>query len=144
MKNIKERADEIAANFAVFDDWLDKYNYIIEIGKLLPAFEDTKKTPSNLISGCQSQVWISAEYRNGQIFFEGDSDALITKGIASILIQVLSGATPDDVINCDMNFLDNIGLREHLSPTRANGLNGMIKQMKLYAVAYKAKHETIK
>ncbi len=143
MTNIKERSDEIAANFSVFDDWLDKYNYIIEIGKSLPVFEDAKKSPSNLISGCQSQVWITAEYRDGQIFFAGDSDALITKGIASILIQVLSGASPNEIINCDMSFIDRIGLREHLSPTRANGLNGMIKQMKLYAIAFKSKHETI-
>ena len=141
MKPIAEKAEEITAGFSLFEDWLDKYNYIIEIGKALPKLDDSKKTPAYLISGCQSQEWISASYRDGAVFFEGDSDALITKGIAAILIQVLSDSTPDDIINCDMSFVDKIGLREHLSPTRTNGLNGMIKQMKLYAVAFKAKNE---
>lgn len=141
MKTIAEKAAEMAAVFSSFEDWLDKYNYIIEIGKTLPAFEDTKKIPSNLITGCQSQVWITAAYHDGAVLFEGDSDALITKGIAAILIQVMSGSTPDEIIQCDMKFIDDIGLREHLSPTRANGLNGMIKQMKLYALAFKTKFE---
>lgn len=142
MKSIDEKASEMASGFSMFEDWLDKYNYIIEIGKSLPKLDDTKKTPQNLISGCQSQVWIAASYTDGHVSFEGDSDALITKGIAAILIQVLSGSTPDEIIQCDMSFIDNIGLREHLSPTRSNGLNGMIKQMKLYALAYKTKYET--
>jgi len=141
MKTIAEKAAETASGFSNFEDWLDKYNYIIDIGKTLPKLDDAKKTPANLISGCQSQVWITASYKDGAVFFEGDSDALITKGIAAILINVLSDSTPDDIISCDMKFIDNIGLREHLSPTRANGLNGMIKQMKLYALAFKAKYE---
>ena len=108
----------------------------------MPKFDDEKKTPDNLITGCQSQVWISAYFKDGLVFFEADSDALITKGIVAILINVLSGATPDEIINCDMSFIDNIGLREHLSPTRANGLAGMIKQMKIYAIAFKTKYKT--
>ncbi len=139
---MKEKAQQIAAMFSMYEDWLDKYNQIIETGKSLPPMPENLKTPANLISGCQSQVWISANYHHGAVFFEGDSDALITKGIAAILIQVMSGSTPDEIIACDMSFIDEIGLREHLSPTRANGLNGMIKQMKLYALAFKAKHET--
>lgn len=141
MKTIAEKTAEMTAGFSNFEDWLDKYNYIIEIGKSLPALDDAKKTPSNLISGCQSQVWITAAYNNGVVTFEGDSDALITKGIAAILISILSESTPDEIIQCDMKFIDEIGLREHLSPTRANGLNGMIKQMKLYALAFKTKFE---
>lgn len=141
MNNIAEKTAEITAAFSNFEDWLDKYNYIIEIGKSLPTLDESKKNPSNLITGCQSQVWITATYNNGVVLFEGDSDALITKGIAAILIQVMSGSTPDEIIQCDMKFIDEIGLREHLSPTRANGLNGMIKQMKLYALAFKAKFE---
>lgn len=141
MKSLAEKIAEITATFNLFDDWLDKYNHIIETGKSLAPLDTTKKTPQFLISGCQSQVWITASYRDGLVYFEGDSDALITKGIAAILIQVLSGLTPDEIINCDMSFIDNIGLREHLSPTRSNGLNGMIKQMKLYAIAFKSKHE---
>lgn len=141
MKTIAEKTAEMTAGFSNFEDWLDKYNYIIETGKSLPTLDESKKNPSNLISGCQSQVWISASYENGAVFFEGDSDALITKGIAAILIGVLSGSTPDEIIQCDMKFIDDIGLREHLSPTRANGLNGMIKQMKLYALAFKTKFE---
>lgn len=141
MKTIAEKTSELSGSFSNFEDWLDKYNYIIDIGKSLPALDETKKNPSNLISGCQSQVWITASYKDGAVFFEGDSDALITKGIAAILISVLSNSTPDDIIHCDMHFIDEIGLREHLSPTRANGLNGMIKQMKLYALAFKTKYE---
>jgi len=141
MKTIAEKAAETATGFSNFEDWLDKYNYIIEVGKSLSKLDETKKIPANLISGCQSQVWITAAYKDGAVYFEGDSDALITKGIAAILINVLSASTPNDIINCDMKFIDQIGLREHLSPTRANGLNGMIKQMKLYALAFKTKFE---
>ncbi|MPM93235.1 Cysteine desulfuration protein SufE [bioreactor metagenome] len=141
MKTIAEKTAEMTAGFSNFEDWLDKYNYIIEIGKSLPPLDEAKKTPPNLISGCQSQVWITASYNDGVVTFEGDSDALITKGIAAILISILSESTPDDIIQCDMKFIDEIGLREHLSPTRANGLNGMIKQMKLYALAFKTKFE---
>ena len=143
MKTIAEKTAEIVAGFSNFDDWLDKYNYIIEIGKSLTPIDEAKKNPSNLISGCQSQVWITASYKDGTVMFEADSDALITKGIVAILISVLSGSTPDEIMNCDMKFIDNIGLREHLSPTRANGLNGMIKQMKLYALAFKKKYEKL-
>lgn len=138
---IQEKANIVAEEFAVFDDWLDKYNHIIELGKDLTAFDEKLKTPQFLISGCQSQVWIHASFENGLVHFEGDSDALITKGIAAILIRVMSDSTPDEILDNDMSFIDGIGLREHLSPTRSNGLNGMIKQMKLYAMAFKAKEQ---
>ena len=141
--NIQKKADSIAEEFAVFEDWLDKYSHIIDLGKELPILDEKYRAKQYLISSCQSQVWIYAQYKDGKVHFEGDSDALITKGIAAILIRVMSDSTPDEILENDMNFIENIGLREHLSPTRSNGLNGMIKQMKLYAMAFKAK-ETIK
>lgn len=141
--NIQNKADNIAKEFAVFEDWLDKYSHIIDLGKELPVLDEKYRSKQYLISGCQSQVWIYAQYKDGKVYFEADSDALITKGIVAILIRVMSDSRPDEILENDMNFIENIGLREHLSPTRSNGLNGMIKQMKLYAMAFKAK-ETIK
>jgi len=136
---IEEIEKEIIAEFENFDDWIDKYEYLIELGKSLPPIEEKYKTESNVISGCQSKVWLNAFIEDGKIFFEADSDAIITKGIVGLLIRVFSGQAPDEIINAKLDFVDNIGLREHLSPTRSNGLTSMIKQMKLYALAFKTK-----
>jgi cysteine desulfuration protein SufE len=125
--------------FSMFEDWMDKYNYLIEIGKNLPLIEEQYKTDQYVITGCQSKVWLHAAYREGKVFFTADSDAIITKGIVSLLIRVMSGQSPDDIINADMGYIDRIGLREHLSPTRSNGLTSMIKQMKLYALVFKTR-----
>lgn len=138
---IEEAEKQILEEFSVFSDWLEKYNYIIELGKTLPPLDEQYKTEQYLVSGCQSQVWLHAKYENGKVLFAADSDALITKGIVSLLIRVLSNRTPDEIINARMEYLDAIGLREHLSPTRANGLLSMIKQMKLYAMVFKARAE---
>ena len=139
---IQEIEQQIIDEFSNFDDWMDKYNYIIEMGKTCPTIEDKNKTENNLIKGCQSRVWLSAEYVDGQILYKADSDAVITKGIASLLIRSLSGQSPDDILNADLGFLDKIGLKEHLSPTRSNGLTAMVKQMKLYALAFKTKYNS--
>ena len=136
---IQEIEKEITEEFSLFDDWMDKYNHIIDIGKSLPMIDEKYKTDQYLISGCQSRVWLSAEMKDGKVLFKAESDAIITKGIVNILIRVLSNQTPDDIIKTDLGFLDKIGLKEHLSPTRSNGLTSMIKQMKLYAVVFKAK-----
>lgn len=138
--NIKERADELIAEFAMFSDWMDKYSYLIEIGEESEKLDEEFKIQKYLISGCQSQLWLVSEYQDGKLFFRTDSDAIITKGIARVLTRVFNGATPDEILNNDMSFIDQIGLKEHLSPTRANGLNSMIKQIKLYALVYKTKH----
>ena len=139
MMTIAEQEEQIIKEFTLFDDWMDKYNFIIDLGKSLPMIDEKHKTDSNLIKGCQSRVWLSAEFDGKVIIFTGDSDAVITKGIANLLVRVLSGHTPDEIIGADMSFVDQIGLKEHLSPTRSNGLVSMIKQMKLYALAYKTK-----
>jgi cysteine desulfuration protein SufE len=136
---IAEKEEEIINEFTLFDDWMDKYNYIIDLGKSLPMIDEKLKTESNLIKGCQSRVWLSAEYDGKVINFTGDSDAVITKGIANLLVRTLSGHTPDEILEADMGFVDKIGLKEHLSPTRSNGLVSMIKQMKIYALVYKTK-----
>ena len=136
---IAEKEEQIINEFTLFDDWMDKYNYIIDLGKSLPMIDEKLKTESNLIKGCQSRVWLSAEFDGKVIKFTGDSDAVITKGIANLLVRTLSGHTPDEILEADMGFVDKIGLKEHLSPTRSNGLVSMIKQMKLYALAYKTK-----
>jgi len=135
---IKE--NQIVEEFSAFEDWVDKYSYIIELGKTLPIIDKKYKTDNFVIKGCQAQVWLFAEFKDGRVYYSADSDALITKGIVSILIRVLSGATPDEIISANMSCIDKIGLKEHLSPTRANGLLLMIKQMKLYALAYKTKN----
>jgi cysteine desulfuration protein SufE len=138
---IKEKENQVIEEFELFDDWMDKYNYLIEMGKSLPLIDPKHKTESNLISGCQSRVWLHAEMKDGKVVFSADSDAVITKGIIYILIRVLSDETPDDILNTDLAFIDTIGLKEHLSPTRSNGLVSMIKQIKLYAMAFKAKEQ---
>lgn len=135
---MKEMEQELISEFELFDDWMDKYNYIIELGKELPMIDSQYKTAEYLIDGCQSQVWLHAEYTDGKVIFTADSDAIITKGIVNLLIRVLSGRTPQEIIDNDLSYLDAIGLKEHLSPTRSNGLASMIKQVKLYAVAFKA------
>jgi len=138
---MKEIEQELISEFELFDDWMDKYNYIIELGKELPIIDPQYKTPEYLIDGCQSQVWLHAELRDGQVFFTADSDAIITKGIVNLLIRVLSGRTPQEIIDNDLSYLDAIGLKEHLSPTRSNGLASMIKQVKMYAIAFKASEQ---
>ena len=137
---IEEIENEIINEFEQFDEWLDKYNYLIELGKNLTLIDEQYKTDSYVISGCQSKVWLHATYTEGFIYFEADSDAIITKGIVALLIRVLSGQTPVDIINAPLAFVDKIGLREHLSTNRSNGLTSMIKQMKLYALAFKTKY----
>lgn len=139
MATMKEVEQNLIEEFELFDDWMDKYNYIIELGKELPMIDEQYKTPEFLIEGCQSQVWLHADYKDGKVFFTADSDAIITKGIVNLLIRVLSERTPQEIIDNDLHYLDAIGLKEHLSPTRSNGLASMIKQIKLYAVAFKAK-----
>ena len=139
MATMKELEQNLIEEFELFDDWMDKYNYIIELGKELPMIDEQYKTPEFLIEGCQSQVWLHADYKDGKVFFTADSDAIITKGIVNLLIRLLSERTPQEIIDNDLHYLDAIGLKEHLSPTRSNGLASMIKQIKLYAVAFKAK-----
>ncbi len=139
MATMKEVEQNLIEEFELFDDWMDKYNYIIELGKELPMIDEQYKTPEFLIEGCQSQVWLHADYHDGKVFFTADSDAIITKGIVNLLIRVLSERTPQEIIDNDLEYLNAIGLKEHLSPTRSNGLASMIKQIKLYAVAFKAK-----
>jgi cysteine desulfuration protein SufE len=136
---ITEIESTIVEEFSVFDDWMDKYNYLIEMGKEMKVIAEKYKVQNNLISGCQSRVWLQAEYRDGRVYFTADSDAVITKGLVSLMIRVLDGQTPDDIISAELGFVDQIGLKEHLSPTRSNGLTSMIKQMKLYALAFKTK-----
>ncbi len=136
---INEIQEEIIEEFSVFDDWMDKYSYLIEIGNDLEDFEEENRLENNLIEGCQSKVWLHAEMKDGQIFYTADGDAIIVKGIVALLVKVLSGRTPDEILNNELTFVEKIGLKEHLSPTRSNGLVAMIKQMRLYALAYKAK-----
>ena len=140
MKTIDEIQDEIIDEFSVFDDWMDKYALLIDLGNSLPPIEEKYKTNENLIEGCQSRVWLQADYRDGRIWFEAESDALIVKGIVSLLVRVLSGRTPDEILNANLYFIDRIGLTEHLSPTRSNGLVAMVKQMRMYALAFKVKN----
>lgn len=139
---INEIQDEIIEEFSLFDDWMDKYALLIDLGNSLQPVDDSEKTPQNIIEGCQSRVWLNTEYKDGLITFKGDSDAILVKGIVALLIRVLSEKTPDEIINTDLYFIDKIGLKEHLSPTRSNGLLSMVKQMKYYAMAYKAKEKT--
>ena len=137
--NMSEIQEEIIAEFEVFEDWLDKYNYLIELSNDLPIMDPKYKTNEYLINGCQSKVWLRADLVDNKIRFTADSDAIITKGIVSLLIRVLSERDPEEIIDTDLVFIDRIGLRENLSPTRSNGLLSMVKQMKLYALAYKTK-----
>ncbi len=136
---INEIQDQIIDDFSAFDDWMDKYQMLIELGNSLEPLDEKYKTPQNIIEGCQSRVWLQADYNDGIIHFSGESDAVIVKGLVSLLIQVLSDHTPDEILNSELYFIEEIGLREHLSPTRSNGLLSMVKQMKVYALAFKAK-----
>jgi cysteine desulfuration protein SufE len=137
--NIKEKQAEIIDEFSMFDDWDERFQYVIDLGKGLPLIEEQYKTEENTIKGCQSKVWLHGEMVNNKIIFTADSDAIITKGIIAILIRVFSGQKSSDILNADMDFIDKIGLKEHLSPTRANGLVSMIKNIKMYALAFDAK-----
>ena len=139
--NTEKIQDEIITEFEIFDDWLDKYNYLIELSNDLPAMDPKFRTSEYLINGCQSKVWLNAEMADGKVIFTADSDAIITKGIVSLLIRVLSGHEPREIMDTDLYFIDRIGLRENLSPTRSNGLLAMVKQMKLYALAYQTRLE---
>lgn len=132
---IKEIENEIVEEFAIFTDWLDKYEYIIELGKAVPAIDESEKRDDNLIKGCQSRVWLSCSIKDDRLYFGADSDAIITKGIISLLIRVYNGQKAEDIVASDLEFLGKIGLQENLSPTRANGLVAMIKQIRMYAVA---------
>ncbi|MBP2690868.1 MAG: SufE family protein [Muribaculaceae bacterium] len=143
MKTIEQCQQELVDEFSDIDDWMDRYSYIIDLGNSLPEIDDSKKTPSNLIEGCQSRVWLDASLdEEGRVHFTADSDAIIVKGIISLLISVLNGHTPDEILNADLHFINDIGLGEHLSPTRSNGLVAMVKQMKMYALAFKSKLES--
>lgn len=136
---IKEIQDEIIDEFSMFDDWEERYQYVIDLGNSLPLVEEQYKTDENIIKGCQSKVWLHGEQQDGTIVFTADSDAILTKGIIAILIRVFSNQKPADILEADTDFIDQIGLKEHLSPTRANGLVSMIKQIKMYALAFSAK-----
>ncbi|MDD5506822.1 MAG: SufE family protein [Bacteroidales bacterium] len=139
--SIQEIENQIVSEFEQFEDWLDRYNYLIEMGRTLPMIDPKYKTDSYLISGCQSRVWLYAHHEDNKLYFTADSDAVITKGIISLLIRVLNGQSTEDIIQAPLGFVDEIGLKEHLSPTRANGLVSMIKQIKLYALAYQTKNK---
>lgn len=140
MSAINNVQDEIIEEFSGLDDWMDKYAYIIELGNAVEPLEEKFKTPDNIIEGCQSRVWLVADQDGDKVTFRADSDAIIVKGLISLLIRVLSGNTPQEILDADLYFMKEIGLQEHLSPTRSNGLLAMIKQMRVYALAYKAKH----
>lgn len=136
---IEETQQEVIEEFNDYDDWMDKYQLLIDLGSEQEPLPEAYKTESNLIEGCQSRLWLQADLRDGKVFFSAESEALIVKGIVALLIRVLNGHTPDEILDADLHFIDDIGLREHLSPTRSNGLLSMLKQMKLYALAYQQK-----
>lgn len=138
---IKEKQEELISDFSFMDEWMDKYEYIIQLGKDLPLIDAQYKTADNLIKGCQSQVWLHAEMKDGLLYFTADSDALITKGLVSLMVSVLSGHTPKEIAEADVFFIDAVGLSSHLSPTRSNGLLSMLKQMKIYGLAYQVKSQ---
>ncbi len=135
---INQIQDEIIDEFCDFDDWMDRYAYIIDLGNALPPIDEKYKTPAHLIEGCQSRVWVNAELIDGKVHYTADSDAIIVKGIISMLVKVLNDQTPDDILASELYFIDKVGLSEHLSPTRSNGLAAMVKQMRLYALAFQA------
>lgn len=137
---IKEIQDEIVDEFSMFEDWMQRYEYIIDLGKALPLIDEKYKTDDNIIKGCQSKVWVHAEQNDDKIIFTADSDAILTKGIIAILIRAFSNQKASDILEAKTDFIDEIGLKEHLSPTRANGLVSMVKQIKMYALAYNAKN----
>ena len=138
---INELQNNVIEEFADFDDWMDKYALLIDLGNSLPPLEEKYKTESNLIEGCQSRVWLQADYVDGKILFKGESDAVIVKGIVSLLINIISGHTPQEILDADLYFIEKIGLKEHLSPTRSNGLVAMVKQMRMYALAFRTKEQ---
>lgn len=142
--SINELQDEVIAEFSDFDDWMDRYQLLIDLGNEQEPLEEKYKTEQNLIEGCQSRVWLQADEVDGKIVFKAESDALIVKGIIALLIKVLSGHTPDEILNTDLYFIDKIGLKEHLSPTRSNGLLSMVKQIRMYALAFKAKEGEVR
>ena len=142
METINELQDEVIEEFSDFDDWMDKYQLLIDRGGEQEPLPEEYKTDANLIDGCQSRVWLQADYADGILTFRAESDALIVKGIVALLVRVLSGHTPQEILDADLYFIDRIGLKEHLSPTRSNGLLAMLKQMKMYALAFKAKEES--
>lgn len=139
---INEIQDEIIAEFSDFDDWMDRYQLLIDMGSEQEPLDEQYKTEQNLIDGCQSRVWLQADFVDGMVHFRAESDALIVKGIVALLVRALSGHTPQEILNADLYFIDRIGLREHLSPTRSNGLGAMLKQMKMYALAFKSIHNS--
>lgn len=139
MKTINELQDEVIEEFSDFDDWMDKYQLLIDLGSEQEDLDEKYKTDQNLIDGCQSRVWLQADLVDGKIIFQAESDALIVKGIVALLVQVVSGHTPDEILDNDLYFIEKIGLKEHLSPTRSNGLLAMVKQIRMYALAFKAK-----
>lgn len=138
---INELQDNVIEEFSAFDDWMDKYALLIDLGNSLPPLEEKYKTENNLIEGCQSRVWLQADYEDGKIIFKGESDAVIVKGIVSLLINVLTNHTPQEILDADLYFIEKIGLKEHLSPTRSNGLVSMLKQMRMYALAFRTKEQ---
>ena len=139
--SINEKQEEIISEFEMFDDWMDRYQLLIDLGNSQESLDEEYKTDQNLIEGCQSRVWLQADLVNGKVVYKAESDAIIVKGIITLLIQVLSNHTPDEIINAELYFIDKIGLHEHLSPTRSNGLLSMLKQMRLYALVFKAKQD---
>lgn len=141
MKTINELQDEIIEEFAVFDDWMDKYGLLIDMGRNLEPLDETLKIPDNRIEGCQSNVWLDARMKDDVLIFTADSDAVLVKGIVSVLVQILSGHTPEEVLEAELYCIERIGLKEHLSPTRSNGLLAMVKQMKMYALAFQTKNK---
>ena len=141
MKTINELQDEVIEEFSDFDDWMDKYQLLIDLGNEQEPLDEKYKTEQNLIDGCQSRVWLQADLVDGKVIFQAESDALIVKGIITLLIKVVAGHTPDEILDSDLYFIEKIGLKEHLSPTRSNGLLAMVKQMRMYALAFKAKQE---
>lgn len=144
MQTIEQVQEEIIEEFSLFDDWMDKYALIIEQGNSLEKLDEKYKTPDNIIEGCQSRVWLQTDYKDGKLHFRAESDAVIVKGLLALVLKVFSERTPDEIINADLHFLEDIGLTEHLSPTRSNGLLAVIKQIRFYAIAYKAKEQQSK
>jgi cysteine desulfuration protein SufE len=141
LKTIQEVEEEITDEFSFFESWTDKYEYLIELGKKMKDYPEEERKDENKVKGCQSSVWLTTKGSNGAVIFKGDSDSTIVKGLAALLIRVLSNRAPDEILNAKLEFIDNIGLKQHLAQTRANGLASMIKQMKMYALAYKAKQQ---
>lgn len=141
MQTVEQVQEEIIEEFSLFDDWMDKYALIIEQGNSLEKLDEKYKTPDNIIEGCQSRVWLQTDYKDGKLYFKAESDAVIVKGLLALVLKVFSGRTPDEIIDTKLHFLEDIGLTEHLSPTRSNGLLAVIKQIQFYAIAYKAKEQ---